>query len=73
MKICPICKIGFIKNNSKTLFSCEKDKVLFLIKNVKAKTCNNCGEIFHNLKTTQQIFSIMNADKTNTELRIIKL
>ena len=74
MKTCPICKIGQIGSTSKTTLAVEKEGTLIVIKNADAEICDNCGEVFHTAKTTQQILSVTSQAHVNgRELELVKL
>lgn len=74
MKTCPICKIGTIQDNAKTSLAVEKEGTLIVIKNADAQICDNCGEVFHTVKTAQQIISVTNQTHfSGRELELVRL
>lgn len=51
---CPICEDYMKKGKTSLTFERSGDKIM-VVKNVPALICNQCGEVFVNIKTTQQV------------------
>jgi len=70
---CPICKEGFFVDG-KTTITVERGESILFFKNVAAKICNNCGEVFLSNNTSRLLFEkTKSAIENGAELEIIKL
>jgi YgiT-type zinc finger domain-containing protein len=54
---CVICKDGKTRNGV-TSVTLERDDMLFVIKQVPAQICSNCGEAYVDEKVTESILDI---------------
>jgi YgiT-type zinc finger domain-containing protein len=63
---CVICKTGNTKKD-KTTYSIVKNGKVIVVKDVEAEICNNCGEAYFSVETsqylTQKVNEAINASK----------
>ena len=70
---CSICKTG-TTHKGKTTCTVEKDGSLLVFRNVEAEICDNCGEAYYSLDTTNKI-QLLSAEavKKGTEIEIVRM
>jgi YgiT-type zinc finger domain-containing protein len=70
---CVICKTGTI-NKGRTTCTFEKDGSLIVFKNVEAEICDNCGEAYFSLETTEKLKSLTeDAVRKGAEIEVVKM
>ena len=67
---CVICKQGDTKPGT-TSVTLERENMMFIVKNVPANICLNCGEAYIESHVTQEIFKLANiALRSGVQLEI---
>ncbi|CAN5178858.1 hypothetical protein BH11BAC6_BH11BAC6_02520 [soil metagenome] len=70
---CSICKTG-TTYKGKTTCTIEKEGTLLVFRDVEAEICDNCGEAYFSLETTNKIqLLVAEAVNKGAEIEIVRL
>jgi YgiT-type zinc finger domain-containing protein len=70
---CVICKTG-TTHPGKTTCTFERNGSLIIFKNVEAEICENCGEAYFSLETTERLNHLtQDAVNNGAEVEVVKL
>ncbi len=59
---CPVCKNKSLVDGTTTL-TLEQDDAVFVVRQVPARVCDNCGEAFVSEEVSRQVFDVVTTER----------